>query len=584
MTTRRGPAAIGWAILWTAGLAMGLVALWFAALEPLFSFMARSPLAAIVGLGAGWTVIAVGLVSWRRQPGNVAGPLLAVAGFAWFVVEWANPASGSSTAFTVGLVLSAACPPLVCHAVLSYPRGRLESASEKVVVGLAYVTSLVGLGLLTNLVFDPARERCVFCPTNLVSVDSDAVIYAMVARLGLALTVAWTVFAVLLIARRLGRSSSTRRRVIAPVLVPGAFFVAFAAADAAYRLRRTGLAIDEVEVGLWVLEAVALVGIALGVMFEWVRASRTRVRVAQLVIELGESPAPGALREVLSSVLGDPELELAYSIGDGRFVDAEGQVVEVGRQPGRTVTPLVHGQRVVAVIDHRGELLDDPARVEDVIVASRLALESECLQAELRAQLEDLRASRVRVVEAADAERRRLERNLHDGAQQRLVSLSMALRLVRRALESTSDPSMMERADEANDELRAAIAELRDLAHGIYPAVLTDEGLAAAVEALQETSAIAIDLDELPEGRMDPRVEAAAYFIVAETAMRATAGRIKVMIRRLADRLVVEVQKDGPPPDTIVDLEDRVGAMDGSVAVEADGGLITIRAEIPCAS
>jgi signal transduction histidine kinase len=143
---------------------------------------------------------------------------------------------------------------------------------------------------------------------------------------------------------------------------------------------------------------------------------------------------------------------------------------------------------------------------------------------------------------------------------------------------------LIQRADEANDELRAAMAELRDLAHGIYPAVLTDEGLAAAVEALRETSTIAIDLGELPEGRMDPRVEAAAYFIVAETAMRATAGRIKVMIRRLADRLVVEVQKDGPPPDTIVDLEDRVGAMDGSVAVEADGGLITIRAEIPCAS
>ena len=456
--------------------------------------------------------------------------------------------------------------------------------SEKFVVGLAYVTNLVGLGLVSNLVFDPARERCAFCPANLVSVDSDPAIYAMAARLGLASMVAWTVLAMLLMVRRLGRSSSTRRRVIAPVLVPGVFFAAFAAADAAYRLRRGSAAIDEVELGLWILEAAALVGIALGVASEWVRESRTRAKVARLVVELDESPAPGALREVLSSVLADPELELAYPIGDGRFVDAEGQVVDVGRRPGRTVTPLVRGQEVVAVIDHRGELLDDPARVEDVIVASRLALESERLQAELRAQLEDLRASRVRVVEAADAERRRLERNLHDGAQQRLVSLSMALRLVRRALESASDPSLIERADEANDELRAAIAELRDLAHGIYPAVLTDEGLAAAVEALRETSTIAIDLGELPEGRMDPRVEAAAYFVVAETAMRTTAGKIRVMIRRLDDRLVVEVQKDGPPPDTIVDLEDRVGAMDGSVAVEADGGLSTIRAEIPCAS
>jgi signal transduction histidine kinase len=584
MTTWQGPAAIGRAILWPAGLAMGLVALWFAALEPVFSFMARSPITAIVGLGAGWMAIAVGVMSWRRQPDNGAGPLLAAAGFAWFAVEWANPASGSSTAFTVGLVLSAACPPLVCHAVLSYPRGRLESVGEKVVVGLAYVTNLVGLGLVSNLVYDPARERCAFCPANLVAVTSDPAIYAMAARVGLASMVAWTGLAVLLIARSLGRSSPTRRRVIAPVLVPGAFFEAFAAADVAYRLRPGSAAIDEVELGLWILEAAALVGIALGVAFEWARASRTRVEVARLVVELGESPAPGALREVLSSVLADPELELAYPIGDGRFVDAEGQRVDVSLRPGRTVTPLVRSEEVLAIIDHRDELLDDPARVEDVVVASRLALESERLRAELRAQLEDLRASRVRVVEAADAERRRLERNLHDGAQQRLVSLSMALRLVRRALESASDPSMIKRADEANDELRAALAELRDLAHGIYPAVLTDEGLAAAVEALRETSTIAIDLGELPEGRMDPRVEAAAYFVVAEMAMRTTAGKIRVMIRRLADRLVVEVQKEGPPPDTIADLEDRTGAMDGSVAIEAEGGLITIRAEIPCAS
>jgi signal transduction histidine kinase len=275
---------------------------------------------------------------------------------------------------------------------------------------------------------------------------------------------------------------------------------------------------------------------------------------------------------------------LAYPIGDGRFVDVEGHGMDVGPRSGRTVTPLMRSEEVVAIIDHRVELLDDPARVDDVVVASRLALESERLQAELRSQLEDLRASRVRVVEATDTERRRLERNLHDGAQQRLVSLSMALRLVRRALDSASDSSLTERADEANDELRAAITELRDLAHGIYPAVLTDEGLAAAVEALRETSTIAIDLGELPEGRLDPRVEAAAYFIVADTAMRTTAGKIRVVIRCLADRLVVDVQKDGPPPDSIVDLEDRVGALDGTVAVHADGALVSIRAEIPCAS
>ena len=151
--------------------------------------------------------------------------------------------------------------------------------------------------------------------------------------------------------------------------------------------------------------------------------------------------------------------------------------------------------------------------IEEVASAARLALENERLQAEARAQLEDLRSSRARIIEAGDAERRRLERDLHDGAQQRLVGLSLALRLVRREL--GADRQLVARLDEAEAELAPAVAELRELAHGIHPAVLSDEGLAAAVEALAEDAPASHRRDCRRSGSLAP-VETAAYLVVAE--------------------------------------------------------------------
>jgi signal transduction histidine kinase len=197
------------------------------------------------------------------------------------------------------------------------------------------------------------------------------------------------------------------------------------------------------------------------------------------------------------------------------------------------------------------------------------------LQAEARAQLEDLRSSRARIIEAGDAERRRLERDLHDGAQQRLVGLSLALRLLRSQL--GADHELVARLDEVEAELRRAVAELRELAHGIHPAVLSDEGLAAAVEALAEDAPIRIAA--LPQQRFPVAVETAAYLVVAEAAK---AGAARVSAERQDAALVVDVEAEAEP-EGLVDLEDRVGALDGRLDVEraGDGG-VRIRAEIPC--
>jgi signal transduction histidine kinase len=317
---------------------------------------------------------------------------------------------------------------------------------------------------------------------------------------------------------------------------------------------------------------------ALAVAWGWLRVRRTRSSLARLVVELSEPARRGGLRDALARALVDPQLELAYPVGEGRYVDAQGRPVDVESLDGRPATPLVREGRPLAVLVHRAALRDNPELVDEVASAARLALENERLQAETRARLEDIRASRARIIEAADAERRRLERDLHDGAQQRLVGLSLALRLLRGQLASDQQQTFSRRLDLVEAELQGAVAELRDLAHGIHPAVLSDEGLAAAVEALAEGGDAPLLIDGLPDERFAPVVETAAYLVVAETAKT---GAVRVSVTRRDGALIVDVEA-AAEPEQLVDLEDRVGALNGSLGVKRAPGVVRIRAEIPC--
>jgi signal transduction histidine kinase len=404
--------------------------------------------------------------------------------------------------------------------------------------------------------------------------------YESLSRTGVHLGLGWTLLLVLLAAVDFLRSTPARRRVAAPVVLAGGAYLSLVAADFAHSLTRGFVSNDGVDRRLWLGEAGVLCALALGVVWPWVRARQMRSALARLVIELAESPRPGGLRDLLAATLNDASLQLVYPLGDGRLVDARGQAVQLEGE----VTPIVQAGREMALLTHRPRLLDDPALAEEVAAAARLALENERLQAEARAQLDDLRASRARIVEGGDAERRRLERDLHDGAQQRLVGLSLALRLARLRLGSDPDPAVLAGIEKAETELRAALGELRELAHGIFPAVLADDGLAAALEALAEEAPIPIELVALSDERFDAAVEAAAYFLVSETAARKSAGALKVNAARRGDRLVVEVECDRAREQS-TELEDRIGALDGSlVVVQAPGGRVTIRAEIPCES
>jgi signal transduction histidine kinase len=281
-----------------------------------------------------------------------------------------------------------------------------------------------------------------------------------------------------------------------------------------------------------------------------------------------------------AETLDDPSLELAYPLPDGRLVDAQGRAVALHPE----VTPLARGGHELALLLHRPGLLDDPGLVEEVAAAARLALDNERLQAETQAQLEDLRASRARVIATGDAERRRLERDLHDGAQQQLVGLSLALRLASTHLGPEADPERLAHIENAQSELAAALAELRELAHGIFPAVLADEGLAAALDALTEDATMPIEITALPDERLDPAVEAAAYFVVSEIVKQGHATALIVEAAYRDRRLVIQVEGDGALDD-IVGLDDRVVALDGTLTVaHNEDTRVRIRAEIPCGS
>jgi signal transduction histidine kinase len=572
--------ALRFAVL-AAGLAAGVFSLAVARRGAGNSFGGGTASAGIAELAAGYALLGVGLAAWMRPRQARLGAILVAASFAWFFLEWNNPAAGSAVVFTLGLVLYAAAPPLVAHAMLAYPDGRVGWWPGRLGLALGYAGSVLVLGLLAAAVFNPAAQLCAQCPRNLLLVGGGSSgAYGGLNRAGVYVGLTWSLLLILLAAGDLARSTPARRRVAAPVVVAGCAYLGLVAADFAHSLDRGFLGNDGLDHRLWLGEAAALCVLSLAVIWAWARARRTRSTLARLVIELGESPPPGGLRDVLAGVLHDPSLRLAYPLADGRLTDARCRAVELTGE----VTPIVRGGQQVALLSHQPGLLAEPVLAEEVAATARLALENERLQAEARAQLEDLRASRARIVQSGDAERRRLVRDLHDGAQQQLVTLSLALRLARARLGTGVDPALAGRIDKAEAELRAALADLRELAQGIFPVILAEEGLSAAVEALAETGPASLDITTLPGERLSPPVEAAAYFVVSEAVRRDPVSTLKVSAARRDSRLVVEVEGDGMPAE-ITDLQDRVGALDGTVTVtHRPGGGVTIRAEIPCES
>ncbi|MBE2319894.1 sensor domain-containing protein [Solirubrobacter sp. CPCC 204708] len=286
----------------------------------------------------------------------------------------------------------------------------------------------------------------------------------------------------------------------------------------------------------------------------------------------------GPARELLAESLGDRSVSVAYWLPDReKFVDEQGRDVELPAPgSGRAWTVVERDGRRLAAIVHDASLDTSQELVEAAAASSALALDNERLRADLQARLEELRLSRARIMEAGDAARRRIERNLHDGAQQQLVALALDLRILKARLK---DPAI----DELSERLASALAELRELARGIHPAILTDRGLAPAIQSLADRATVPVDVEvELPDERLPAPIEAAAYFLVAEAltnvARYAEASRAWVAVKLEPEALVVRVADDGVggvDPSVgagLRGLDDRVATVGGTLEIDSPVG------------
>jgi signal transduction histidine kinase len=549
------------------------------------TYAGSSAAGAALTLSAGLALIAAGLVICLGRRPRRTGDLALLAGFTWFAPVWAAWQNGPPLIPSLAMALGGFTFPLIVHLVLAYPDGRASPAPARALIAAAYVEALLAAAVLA-LFRDPYLDPgCLAnCNVNFFLVRS---LPSLAHAAGIAdrwFAAAAAAALIAICAARLVAGSRPARRRLLPVAVPAIMFAAAVAARAV-ALQRTTVE-DPFNAALFTIFAVAsaaIVLLAAGLISGVARARAERRAIARIAVNLGEAPVPGSLQSALAEALHDPELRIAYWLpGPQRYVDASGHAVpEPAATSGGTVTRLMRSGRTIAAITHSGAA---PGLDSHLGPAITLGLENERLQAELLAQLEELRASRARIVETADAERRRLERDLHDGAQQRLLALSYDIRLARASAEADGDTAAQMTLATATEQTGAALQELRELAHGIYPAVLAEAGLAPALATLADTAPLPVQIRQADNRRYPAPVEATAYFTVAEAiddAARRGADRAAVTVTQERGRLVVTVEDNGTSRDApMVTLTDRVGALGGSLYLKQTA----CRAEIPCAS
>jgi len=539
---------------------------------PGFSLAGDSTARVALGIAAGWGLVAAALSLYGEGSRRV-GRLLVLAGCAWLASGLGTPGARTSVLFTLGLAAAAVAPALIGWALLASAGDRLR-APDRVVVGTLWAAAAL-LGPLPALAYDPASEGCADCPSNLLGlVDAPDTVTALSrAGLGLGLLAAGACLALTIV--RLVRAPTARRRRTWILVVPGCAYLALVAAELAHAWPAGYLGNDPLEQAVWTAQAAALLAMAVGVGLLRLTARRRRARLAGLVVELGGAPRAGALRDALADVLGDPQLALVHASPDG-WLDASGLVSDP--PPGASTTPLVRDGADIALIHHRPGLLDEPRTVAEIERAVRLGLDHERLQAQLRHQLGHLRRSRADLTAASEAERRSLERDLHDGAQQRLAAVTFAIGLARNRVQDPLDT----RLARAQRDIQDALEGLREIAHGLYPIALAEEGLGAAVESLADRRP-GLHPTALPTERFAPAVEETAYFVIATTADHWSPKPVSVAIERAEACVRVDLRAPAPPPDDVVGIADRVGALEGALAVGALGnGWTRVVAELPC--
>jgi signal transduction histidine kinase len=529
---------------------------------------------AVTTIVAGCTFVAAGIVAWLHRPANRTGLLMVATGFALLANSLAQ--ANQALPFTIGLALGALPAALLVHLVLAFPDGRLHSRGERAAVTVAYLDT-VALQLLMLMFMGFSMRSGGPYPDNLLLVDDNLRVHNAVMSIERLVGFVLAIWVAVLLVRRWRAASSPLRRTVVPLFatagaVIALFAVGFIAASPVPTFSQA------VTTAAQIALAVVPVAFLLG-LFD---ARLARVGVSDLVVELARTPAPGQLREALARALGDPSLQLAYWIPETEsYVGIDGRAVTPVADDRHAVTVLERGGRPVAALVHDPVLRERQELLDAVSSAAGLALENERLQAELRSQLQELRESRARIVEAGDSARRRLERNLHDGAQQRLISLGLSLRLIRQRLPD-ADAATLALFEETEAQTREAIRELRDLARGIHPAVLTEQGLAGALEQLANRCPVPVDLSVDPLPALPPAIAVTAFFIASEAlanvAKHSAAPRAVVRVAVRPGTLTLSIEDDGvgdahaEPGSGLAGLVDRVAAVGGTFTLDSPPG------------
>lgn len=534
---------------WPAGLVFGLVAEWLAR-------SGQSLPAAGADLAVGWALIACGLLGWSRRPQSRVGPLLALTGFAWFLGTLAGSRIGAVAALGTALLFVHRGP--LCHAIIGYPDGRPPGWLSVIVVIAAYVyAAAVPLA------------------------HSDVV----------TIVVALAVLAAAIWGYALASGPDRRARVTA--IAAAAALAIPLAGGSVWRLIGTGAGADRAV--LWGYEAV-LVLIAAGFLVDLLWGRWAQAAVTKLVVDLGGDSEAGTLRARLAHALGDQSLVIGYWLpGADGYADERGNRVELpAAGSGRAVTMVEHdGERIAALV-HDAAVLGDPGLAESVAQAARIALANVRLRAEVRHQVAELDASRRRILAAGDAQRRRLRQQLQNSAGRRLAGVRELLAQAVQEARASGDRAAADGLADTGKELQEAEAELRELAAGIHPPLLTERGLGPALAALAERSPVPVRL-AAPGERLPAAIETAVYFVCSEALANvikhARATLADVQVRLDGDLVTVVIADDGtggadPSAGSgLKGVADRVEALGGRLGVQSPAGQGTrLLAEIPITS
>jgi signal transduction histidine kinase len=561
-----------------AGSAAAITA---AAGEPGLAALARG---VIVGVP-----IAAGLGAAIRMENDRFGLLLAGLGALLLLSTLAE--SGDAVPYTIGRMTGWLVELALVYLILSFPSGRLASPTDRALfgAGVLIVLALFLPRLALSEHFDiptPYTSCTQDCPANaLFALDSEpGFAYSVLRPAGGLMFVALSVAVLWRLRERAREATALARRLLLPVLIVGTARMGLLGVGFVARQADHGAV--PVQITAWSL-ALSAPAIAIAFLFAILRrelyAGRALERLAEWVPAV---PDRTTLRRVLAEAFDDPTLQIALP-ADGPEVPKPG--------PGQTVTEVRDDGRVVAVVTHDAALRASPRVLDAGLGLVGIVLENQRLTAEAETATLEVGRSRARIAASAERERRRIERDLHDGAQQRLVAIRIELELAEELVQR--DPAAgVARLRELEDEVDEALEELRSLAHGVYPPLLADRGLAEALETVAARSAIAVEVEASAIGRYVPEVESAVYFCVLEAlqnVLKHAVGARRVAVRldganRTELRFSVRDDGEGAGPggiragDGITNMRDRLAAVGGEVAVTSMRAVgTTVRGRVP---